>query len=338
VFKSFLIFSLLVCGNAFAKKSGVSKLKDQLSRESSEVSKIAAEIKSLESKLGQSNESYLSKTQQIKEIDQKITTLKNNLSSSAQNISKRFKESKRVLNSYLLDAIDENNQDELLKRRMYMKVLASKLSELKTAQISSQKLLVMINEYEENLKATSINEETLYNLILNLERKKESLGQSYISKMEAKNELEERLAEAVARIKVKKKNKPSKRLARSNVKLNLIFDSPISNYLSLKGSKEGVTYKYDQVGPIKISQKGQVVYAGELASYGRVVMIDHGKDIRSVILGDINLKVKKGDLLDANGLVGYTNIDLGLTKSLYYEIRKNNKAQNTMKLIKTTKI
>jgi len=67
-------------------------------------------------------------------------------------------------------------------------------------------------------------------------------------------------------------------------------------------------------------------------------MIDHGKDIRSVILGDINLKVKKGDLLDANGLVGYTNVDLGLTKSLYYEIRKNNKAQNTMKLIKTTKI
>jgi septal ring factor EnvC (AmiA/AmiB activator) len=219
-----------------------------------------------------------------------------------------------------------------------MKVLSTKLSELKNAQVSSQKLLVMINEYEENLKAASINEETLYNLILNLERKKESLGQNYISKMEAKNELEEKLAEAVARIKVKKKRRPTKRLARSNKKLDVIFDSPIKNYISFKGSKEGVTYKYDQVGPIKVSQKGQVVYAGELASYGRVVMIDHGKDIRSVILGDINLKVKKGDLLQANGLVGYTNIDLGLTKSLYYEIRKNNKAQNTIKLLKTTKI
>ncbi len=338
MYKSLFLLSLLVCGSAIAKQSGVSKLKDQLAKESAEVSKIAAEIKSLESKLGESNESYLSKTQKIKEIDEKIIALKNNLSVSAQSISKRFKESKRVLNNYLLDSIDENNEDELLKKKMYMKILSSKLSELKIAQESSQNLLVLINEYEENLKATSVNEETLYNLILSLERKKESLGQSYISKMENKNDLEEKLAEAIARIKVKKKKNNVKKLARSSEKLEVTFDSPIGNYLSFKGSKEGVTYKYNQVGPIKVSHKGQVVYAGELASYGRVVMIDHGQDIRSVILGDINLKVKKGDLLEDNGLVGYTNIDLGLTKSLYYEIRKNNKAQNTLKLLKTKRI
>ena len=327
----FLTFTILSL-SLNAKSANISKLKDKISRQSAEVSKIGAQIKSLEKKLGKTNETYMDKTRLLKSLDQKIVQLRNDLSASALDISTSFKSSKKILNHYLLNTVDEYNSDELLKRKIYLKILQSKLSKLKQSQSKSQELLVAINEYEEKLKNVRVNEETLYQLIVDLENKKKNLGQSYITKLDNKNGLEEKLELAVARIRVKKKT--IKKVSRSNVKIKMKFSNPISSYISRKGSSKGVTYKYNKVTPIKSSKSGQVVYSGELASYGKVIMIDHGKDVRSVILGDINIKVKKGDLIDKSGVIGYANVDPGLTKSLYYEIRKKNKAQNTLKLLK----
>ena len=327
--KALFILFLISVSSVGAKAKSVKKLQNSVAKRSNEVHKIGAQIKSIEKKLGKTNESYIEKTKQFKLIDTKISTLKNELSESARKISSSFKKSKKILHQYLLETIDSQNSDELLKRKIYLKVIRKKISDLKDSQKDSQKLLLAINDYEENLKQARINEETLYAVIVELEKKKKTLGSSYIAKMENKNELEEQLELALARRKAKQK-KTYKKVSHSKVRINLNFKNPIANYISRKGSSGGVTYKYNKVSPVQSSEKGQVVYAGELASYGKVIMIDHGKDIRSVILGDINIKVKKGDIITKSGILGYANVDPGLTKSLYYEIRKKNKVQKTI--------
>jgi murein DD-endopeptidase MepM/ murein hydrolase activator NlpD len=324
-----LVVSSFLATASASNSNSVKTLENNVAKRSREVNQIGAQIKTIEKKLGKTNESYIEKAQQFKLIDTKIATLKSDLSQSARKISSSFKKSRKVLHQYLLESTDQNNSDELLKRKIYLKVIQKRVNDLKQSQIESQKLLVMINDYEENLQRARINEEALYSVIVELEGKKKTLGQSYISKMEDKNELEEQLELAIARKRAKKK-KSYKKVSRSKVKIDFDFKNPISGYLSRKGSSQGVTYKYDKVSPVKSSEQGQVVYAGELASYGKVIMIDHGKDIRSVILGDINIKVKKGDFISRNGVLGYANVDPGLTKSLYYEIRKKNKVQNTI--------
>lgn len=316
-------------------KSKITKLQDKLNSQSAEVAKIGATIRTIEKRLGETNETYISKTQTLKSLDSKITTLKSNLSKSADEISKSYKLSKKILNQYLLEKIDDKSHDKLLKKKVYFKLLAGNVQKLKKAQASSKNLLEAIQEYEDRSKNARINEETLYNLIVELESQKKLLGTKYISKMEAKNEIEEQLELALARNKAKKSKKTKrKRVVRSNVKIGMEIRNPITNYISVKGSPKGVTYKYNKVTPVKSIQSGQVVYAGELASYGKVIMIDHGKEIRSVMLGDFSIKVKKGDVVNKDGVIAYTNVDPGLTKSLYYEVRKKNVAQNTLKLLK----
>jgi murein DD-endopeptidase MepM/ murein hydrolase activator NlpD len=316
-------------------KTSVRSLKDKLNTQSADVAKIGATIRTIEKQLGETNDTYINKTRNLKNIDSKILILKENLTKSATEISKSYKVSKNILNQYLLDKIDDKSGDKLLKKKIYFKLLAGNVQKLKVAQNSSSKLLEAIQEYEKRAKSARINEETLYNLIVELENKKKLLGSDYISKMEKKNEMEELLETAIARQKNKKsKSNKRKKVARSTVNIGMEITNPISNYINIKGSKKGVTYTYNKVEPIKSTQNGQIVYAGELASYGKVIMIDHGKDIRSVILGDFSIKVKKGDIVNKDGVIGYTNVDPGVSKSLYYEVRKKNIAQNTLNLLK----
>jgi septal ring factor EnvC (AmiA/AmiB activator) len=112
---------------------------------------------------------------------------------------------------------------------------------------------------------------------------------------------------------------------------------PLRNYLSYKGSSKGMTFKYKKVAPVHATERGKIVYSGELSSYGKVIMIDHGHDIRSVILGDLNIKATKGSVVKKGDILGYVNSDAGITKTLYYEVRKKNIAQNTVQLLKKIK-
>lgn len=328
------IITLVLTFSSLAySKTSVRSLKDKLNSQSADVAKIGATIRTIEKQLGETNDTYINKARNLKNIDSKILILKEDLTKSATEISKSYKISRNILNQYLLDKIDEKSGDKLLKKKVYLKLLAGNVQKLKVAQKSSSELLEAIQEYENRAKSARINEETLYNLIVDLENKKKILGSDYISKMEEKNEIEEQLETAIARQRNKKTNR-KKKISRSNISIGMEITNPISNYITLKGSKKGVTYKYNKVEPIKSTQNGEVVYAGELASYGKVIMIDHGKDIRSVILGDFAIKVKKGDFIYKDGVIAYTNVDPGVTKSLYYEVRKKNIAQNTLNLLK----
>lgn len=331
-----LLLTLMLSTSVWAKNDkSVRALQDDLNVKTSTISKIGATIRSIEKELGTTNDDYIGKVDELKKVENQIIELKKELSSSAKNISNSYNQTKKILNHYLLEKIDDRGRDKLLKKKVYFKLLMGKMKKLKAAQKTSGELLITINEYDERLKSSKQNEETLYQLIVDLEQKKKVLGQDYISKMEEKNELEEQLENAIARSKVRRtKKKITKTVAHSNIDIDISLINPISSYISVKGSPKGVTYKYDKVAPVVSSQSGQVVYAGSLASYGKVVMIDHGKEIRSVILGDIAIKVKKGDIVSKGGVVAYTNVDPGLTKSLYYEVRKKNIAQNTLDILK----
>lgn len=326
----FLIFMLVFTSNAFAKKKqSVGTLKDKLNKQVSVIADLGAKIRSIEKDLGNINDDYLVKTQEIKKLDKVISEMRKNLSGSAEDISTNYGTTKKILNHYLLDVVDERSQDKLLKRKIFVRLLRQKMKDLEEAQGSSQKLLLTLKEYEDRLAQSNQDEDAMYRLLVDLEDKKKRLGQDYVSSLELKNDYEEKLETAIARKRAKKKYS---KVSRSNLKISL--RKPLDNYISLKGSKKGVTFKFNKVAPVYASGSGKVVYAGELASYGRVIMVDHGQEVRSVILGDISIRVKKGDMIGKGSVLAYTNSDPGLTKSLYYEVRKKNIAQNTLNILK----
>lgn len=80
---------------------------------------------------------------------------------------------------------------------------------------------------------------------------------------------------------------------------------------------------------------GEVVHAGNLGGYGKVVMIDHGGGIltlyahNSRIVTSVGTKVKRGDVVSKAGSTG-----MSTGPHLHFEVRKNGKYQDPMPWLK----
>jgi murein DD-endopeptidase MepM/ murein hydrolase activator NlpD len=78
---------------------------------------------------------------------------------------------------------------------------------------------------------------------------------------------------------------------------------------------EAIHYGYDLAStagaPIEASNRGRVLYAGELGIYGNCVLLDHGLGLVSLYAHLSQIDVAEGDLVEKNGFLGRSG-DTGL--------------------------
>ena len=113
------------------------------------------------------------------------------------------------------------------------------------------------------------------------------------------------------------------------------FTAPIKTYSGLDYKKAGITFKFKERQPVKTTLGGVVSHVGSLANYGNVLMVDHGKGIRSIYLGSFSSKIKKGQKIKPYQVIGHTMRKKNARElgQLYFEVRKKNVAQNTFLLM-----
>lgn len=334
-----LIIALSFSFNLLA--ANINTLKDELNQKSFKVTKLAATINSIDKSIGQNNRKYLDKRDQLNQIDLELVKFKQELSASADDVAKDYELVNKIFRQYLLDRMDHGDDNKILKDKIYIQTLSLQLEELNHAQLESKKMLDQVNKLSNDLSIIKQEEQAIYDLIVELETDKKNKSQDYLNQLESKNSIREKLEKALAKKRVSKYKKSnfSKKKTYSISKFkNKNLRLPIDGFNSFKGGKKGVTFTFDKVSPVLASSSGHVAYSGELASYGRIIMIDHGNDIRSLVLGDIKINVKKGDFVNKGQVLAYTVSEPGLTKNLYYELRKKNIAQNTLQILKDNKV
>lgn len=108
------------------------------------------------------------------------------------------------------------------------------------------------------------------------------------------------------------------------------FLAPINHFTQLSHNKTGVYFQFQEVGPVRAPGTGEVVFCGELAAYGNVVIIDHGSEIRTVVLGNFYPKIKKNDKLQMGDIIGYTVVDSEKKNTVLFEVRKKMVTQNSI--------
>ena len=115
----------------------------------------------------------------------------------------------------------------------------------------------------------------------------------------------------------------------------LKMQSPLSSFLSFKKDKKrkGVVYRFKEETPFYSGHHGHIQYLGPLANYGNLIIINHGHNIRSVLLGDIDPKVKKGQRVTQGEIIGHTKASEERHGQLYFEVRVKNLAHNTLNWI-----
>ena len=324
--KKTLLFSLFL---AFGAKAAVSKKpQDDLSKYRTQVMELGARLSTLEKEIGSKNNLYLSSIQQIKQFESDIKLYRDRLKEVQGQVADAQVENKRILRSYMIES--ENEATEDWQRRVHLNLLQQAQNKLKTKQIELASYQEKVSGFDGKLAELKSNEEELAQVIKDLEVRKKSTMEVYLAKVETKKSLEKTVTKKDIKTRLAQVRKELSPIANVQQKPDRFFSKPVDDFITFTPSSKGVTFKYQAIQPVKAVGGGKVVFAGDLSNYGQVLLIDHGHDLRTVLLGRMNIKVKKNDTVSDGDILAYTMNDSKEDQNLYFEVRKKNTAQNTI--------
>jgi murein DD-endopeptidase MepM/ murein hydrolase activator NlpD len=90
---------------------------------------------------------------------------------------------------------------------------------------------------------------------------------------------------------------------------------------------QGVDLDAETGDDVYAAASGRVVYAGRQKGYGRIVIIDHGRDISTVYAHLSKTLVKQGERVEAGQRIGKVGVSGNATGShLHFELRISGEA------------
>lgn len=290
------------------------------SREES-VLQLGARLNSLERELGQQNNKYLGAIQKIHALEAEAETYETQLTIAHGEQTKREQELAQILRSYHLAVVD----GDAVPTPRYLELVKQNREKAQAKVRMIDELTKTVASFRERLDVLRRDEQELLKLTGELEARKKGLTETYLARLDQKQKTEARAQAKRLHEQVQVAARPV--LTPAEISPALRFVAPLAQVTSVTPSAKGVTYKFGQLQPLKAPRAGRVVYNGDLASYGKVLMIDHGDDIRTVMLGRFNSQLQKNAQVQEGDTLGYTE---EAADSLYFEVRKKNVAQNTI--------
>lgn len=313
---------------AFSASAAVKKPGDDLARARSEVMELGARLSSLEKEIGSKNNLYISSVEQIRQFEADIKLYREKLADIHAEVRDTKTANKRILQSYLMES--ENEGTEAWQRRAHLELLKQAQNKLKAKEDELISFENKVTEFDTKLVSLKQNEEELSSVIKELEARKKLAMEQYLAKVQSKKVAESKVQKVQLKQKIAEVKKTFSQAPVVEKRPDRFFKKPVDDFTTYTASAKGVTFRYQAIQPVKAVGEGKVVFAGDLASYGQVVLIDHGSDLRTVLLGKMDVKVKKNDTVRDGDVLAYTQNDSKEEQNLYFEVRKKNTAQNTI--------
>ena len=344
------------------EKLNVFEMKRKLVTQNKMIQEMTHEVSNIEMSLGMQNKKYFRLADERAKIEESLTSARKNADLDNQSLKKNYNETKLILMGVLLNKLEKaESPSDLLSRKILITNLQRRLLDLDGTMKTNKTFQDDVERLYQRLEDSMRTEKELLSLMKELEQKKKDLhaniesenqkksdNQNHFDDLKNKMAMEKeslhknRLKEKLQPVQITEEIKiPSQQLGATTgaTKIALVgadFAPPLSLYQGIDYKQKGVTFNFQGKNEVRSPKAGRVVYTGSLASYGNVLMIDHGNDTRTVLLGQFDYNVKNGDAIQASQLVGYTNPrsqnGLGDGK-IYFEVRKNNLAQNTYLLL-----
>ncbi|MBF0359594.1 MAG: peptidoglycan DD-metalloendopeptidase family protein [Oligoflexia bacterium] len=330
------MFLLQSISSSFASINKRSYKKELVSK-SRAILKIKHEIDKLERELNSKNDAYLQHIEKIKKIDSSIVNTNNLLMEANSRLNKKKESLSKLLRAHIMNNLENNSLTDdyqdiahdntaseseslefLLKKQVLKMNIEQQLKAVNEEQLINENLKKELDLLKERLNEYSQITEALSQLLLEMENKKIELAQQYNKIDIATAPKIEKVATATA----------TATATESTLIKNNNFVSPLLNFFKVIPEKKGVMFQFKDSSPVYATDKGIVAYSGTLSTYGNIIIIDHGKDIRSVTLGNFKCKLKKNDSVEIGDIVGYTMKGEHKTGNLYFEIRVKDSPQN----------
>ncbi len=286
-------------------------------------------------------------------IEESLSRAKKSADLDSDSLKKSYNQAKSLLMGVLLNKLEKTeNPSDMLARKIMIEKLNLRLSELTSMMNANKQLRIEVETLEERLADSMRTEKELLTVMNELENRKRELRESMSKEEVASQELKKQLDDEKNKLALNRKSqlmvKEKEKLAPMQITEEIKIPSavvaggggeyfpPIYSYQGLEYDKKGVTFNFQGKVEVRATKAGKIVYTGSLANYGNVLMIDHGNDTRTVLLGQFDFTVKNGDSVNQSQVVGYTSPKSTSALSegkIYFEVRKSNLAQNTYLLL-----
>ena len=340
-------------------------MKQEISRQNSLLSKQKKELSSLQTSLKEHELSIANASQKTRKAKQELHTLETSIADLKQQQSELTQQQvgqieilKDLLVNYYLTS--RNNQlsnvlsgDDVNKIDR-MTQYAQRLSEARVGAISQLEFTTMqLKEKEASLlkqqqrqtellaqytkeKQTLQTSQNKRKKTVSSIKKRISNDNGYLNELQQN---EKRLKVAIAKAKAKN-NVPMDGIARQKGRLPWPIDNPKT--LHSFGTKQtgqltwkGMVLASEYGTPVKAVYSGKIVFADWLRGYGLMILIDHGKGDMTLYGYNQSLMKKEGDKVRAGETIAVVGDSGGQDRpSLYFEIRRNSKAQNPRSWLK----
>lgn len=299
-----------------------------VSRSRTEVVDFGARLATLEKEIGSKNDLYISGLTQIKQFESDIKLYKDRLEQIQKQVHEARIDNQKIIKNYLVSS--EDDAGEVWQKKVHLELLKQADQKLKARESELASFEAKVAEFDTKLLDLKRNEEDLAKLIKDLEEKKKVTMEKYMARVQDKKKVETQYIREKVEARANKIRQEFSHAPVIVKRPDRIFSRPVEDFQSYVSSQKGVTFKFDSVQPIKAPDSGKVVFAGDLSTFGQVVLIDHGDDLRTVLLGRMDIKVKKNDMVSSGEILAYTSNELKGAQNLYFEVRKKNTAQNTI--------
>ena len=332
-------------------KINVFQMKRKLQDQNKNIQALTKEVNNVEVTLGINNKKYLKLAEDRAKIEESLASARRNADFDSETLKKSYAQTKSLLMGVLLNKLENTERSsDMLARKVMIEKLQRKLVDLDGMMRSNKDLQGNVDSLYAKLQESMDTEKELLTVMGELEERKKMLRESLSSQTKTSEDARLRLDEEKNKLAMNQKSvqreKAREKLAPVQITEEIKipsqplsedqFRTPIASYQNMEYQKKGVTYNFHGKNEIRAPKGGKVVYTGALANYGNVLMIDHGNDTRTVLLGQFDYAVKNGDAVKEFQVVGHTNprSNNGLGEGrIYFEVRKNNLAQNTYLLL-----
>ncbi len=297
------------------------------------LNKIQNEVLLLKSSINQSEKHIHKKNQEYKQIinelkvyEDKLQVISYTLSEYKQKIKIDYIDLQKNWNVLLMQQADDARHEEyLVMHQAIIETMKQKSENLKRNIAWATNLEKDLLETQLQASQLKMKSDVLLGLIQDLENDKLSL----ISKVNEQKTLGQKEENRVIN------NTLESKLSRGDFFVDKNFSLPIRKFVKIEKSETGINFHYRDATYLMAPSNGKIIYVGELSNYGNVVMIEHDKKMISVLLGDIRPEVEELSIVTQGSVIGKLIADKdGGLKSLYYEIRKEEKPMPTLSYLK----
>ncbi len=334
------------------EKLNVFEMKRKLQDQNKLIQQMTKEVNNVEVSLGMSNKKYLQLAAERAKLEENLSNAKKNVDIDSESYKKSFNQTKNLLMSALLNKLENTeNSSDLLARKILIENLQRRLSDLSGIMKTNNVLQQDVNALYARLQESMNTEKELLAVMNDLEERKRELRNNLAletqKKTESQLQFDEEKNKLAINSKAQERVKLKERLAPVQITEEIKIPSqpalmggeyapPIYSFNDIEYKKKGVTFNFQGKNEVRATKGGRIAYTGALANYGNVLMIDHGNDTRTVLLGQFDYSVKNGDQVKLGDVIGQTNPrSTGALSEgkIYFEVRKNNLAQNTYLLL-----